>query len=75
MNLVCLLQMIGVQGFHANKPRIKQSRLFALNEDKHVQNILFVECGFGADAHGQDSTKAAGEWMETPIPLGLITFL
>ncbi|GAX19054.1 hypothetical protein FisN_8Hh280 [Fistulifera solaris] len=33
-------------------------RLF-LSEDPHVETILFVECGFGADAHGQNSTKAA----------------
>ena len=25
----------------------------------HVQNILFVECGFGCDQHGQTATKAA----------------
>jgi hypothetical protein len=31
-----------------------------LSQDKHVETILFVECGFGSDAHGQDSTKAAG---------------
>jgi uncharacterized protein (TIGR02058 family) len=30
-----------------------------LSEETHVKTILFVECGFGADAHGQDSTKAA----------------
>ncbi|GKY92942.1 hypothetical protein MPSEU_000263200 [Mayamaea pseudoterrestris] len=29
------------------------------SDPKHVEKILFVECGFGADAHGQDSTKAA----------------
>jgi len=31
------------------------------SEEKHVETILFVECGFGSDAHGQNSTKAAGE--------------
>ena len=25
----------------------------------HVPNILFVECGFGSDQHGQTATKAA----------------
>lgn len=25
----------------------------------HVENILFVECGFGNDSHGQSATKAA----------------
>ncbi|CAB9529096.1 Conserved hypothetical protein (Lin0512_fam) [Seminavis robusta] len=29
------------------------------SDPKQVEKILFVECGFGADAHGQDSTKAA----------------
>jgi uncharacterized protein (TIGR02058 family) len=27
--------------------------------DPHVENVLFVECGFGNDSHGQSSTKAA----------------
>eukprot|EP00527_Entomoneis_sp_CCMP2396_P004437 CAMPEP_0198145564 /NCGR_PEP_ID=MMETSP1443-20131203/24340_1 /TAXON_ID=186043 /ORGANISM="Entomoneis sp., Strain CCMP2396" /LENGTH=134 /DNA_ID=CAMNT_0043809253 /DNA_START=138 /DNA_END=542 /DNA_ORIENTATION=- len=31
----------------------------SLSEDSHVETILFVECGFGSDAHGQDPTKAA----------------
>mmetsp|Transcript_29574 Transcript_29574/g.44015 ORF Transcript_29574/g.44015 Transcript_29574/m.44015 type:complete len:194 (-) Transcript_29574:600-1181(-) len=26
---------------------------------EHVTNILFIECGFGNDSHGQSSTKAA----------------
>jgi uncharacterized protein (TIGR02058 family) len=38
-------------------------RLAASNnhgEDAHVlEKVLFIECGFGSDAHGQDSTKAA----------------
>ena len=25
----------------------------------HIQNVLFVECGWGNDSHGQSSTKAA----------------
>eukprot|EP00550_Attheya_septentrionalis_P007572 CAMPEP_0198295560 /NCGR_PEP_ID=MMETSP1449-20131203/28285_1 /TAXON_ID=420275 /ORGANISM="Attheya septentrionalis, Strain CCMP2084" /LENGTH=133 /DNA_ID=CAMNT_0043995909 /DNA_START=208 /DNA_END=609 /DNA_ORIENTATION=+ len=25
----------------------------------HVANVLFVECGFGNDSHGQSATKAA----------------
>ena len=25
----------------------------------HIENVLFVECGFGNDSHGQSSTKAA----------------
>ena len=25
----------------------------------HVENVLFVECGFGNDSHGQSATKAA----------------
>eukprot|EP00547_Thalassionema_nitzschioides_P012656 CAMPEP_0194259102 /NCGR_PEP_ID=MMETSP0158-20130606/42776_1 /TAXON_ID=33649 /ORGANISM="Thalassionema nitzschioides, Strain L26-B" /LENGTH=76 /DNA_ID=CAMNT_0038998757 /DNA_START=176 /DNA_END=403 /DNA_ORIENTATION=- len=25
----------------------------------HVDTILFIECGFGNDSHGQDATKAA----------------
>lgn len=25
----------------------------------HVENVLFVECGFGNDSHGQNPTKAA----------------
>ncbi|GAX15423.1 hypothetical protein FisN_8Lh281 [Fistulifera solaris] len=37
----------------------KASTAQTLSEESHVQNILFVECGFGSDAHGQDSTKAA----------------
>jgi uncharacterized protein (TIGR02058 family) len=27
--------------------------------DPHVQTVLFVECGWGNDSHGQDVTKAA----------------
>mmetsp|Transcript_34615 Transcript_34615/g.81610 ORF Transcript_34615/g.81610 Transcript_34615/m.81610 type:complete len:209 (+) Transcript_34615:63-689(+) len=27
--------------------------------DPHVENVLFVECGFGNDSHGQSATKAA----------------
>eukprot|EP00545_Synedropsis_sp_CCMP1620_P014805 CAMPEP_0119006776 /NCGR_PEP_ID=MMETSP1176-20130426/2532_1 /TAXON_ID=265551 /ORGANISM="Synedropsis recta cf, Strain CCMP1620" /LENGTH=127 /DNA_ID=CAMNT_0006958769 /DNA_START=120 /DNA_END=503 /DNA_ORIENTATION=- len=26
---------------------------------KHVENVLFIECGFGNDSHGQSATKAA----------------
>lgn len=26
---------------------------------KHVPTVLFVECGFGCDQHGQTATKAA----------------
>ena len=25
----------------------------------HIENVLFVECGWGNDSHGQSSTKAA----------------
>eukprot|EP00559_Dactyliosolen_fragilissimus_P009596 CAMPEP_0184866452 /NCGR_PEP_ID=MMETSP0580-20130426/22424_1 /TAXON_ID=1118495 /ORGANISM="Dactyliosolen fragilissimus" /LENGTH=134 /DNA_ID=CAMNT_0027366149 /DNA_START=233 /DNA_END=640 /DNA_ORIENTATION=+ len=28
-------------------------------EDPHCPNVLFVECGFGNDSHGQNATKAA----------------
>lgn len=27
--------------------------------DPHVKNVLFIECGFGNDSHGQSATKAA----------------
>eukprot|EP00536_Pseudo-nitzschia_multiseries_P009865 jgi/Psemu1/201855/e_gw1.287.99.1 len=27
--------------------------------DPHVETVLFVECGFGNDSHGQSATKAA----------------
>jgi uncharacterized protein (TIGR02058 family) len=27
--------------------------------EPHVENVLFIECGFGNDSHGQDPTKAA----------------
>jgi uncharacterized protein (TIGR02058 family) len=27
--------------------------------DPHVETVLFVECGFGNDSHGQNTTKAA----------------
>ena len=63
LNLFCLLQ-IGALAFHSHRATLKTckpSQLCALSEDKHVETILFVECGFGADAHGQDCTKAAGE--------------
>eukprot|EP00977_Amphora_coffeiformis_P001008 scaffold219_cov156-Amphora_coffeaeformis.AAC.6 len=60
--LFCLFQN-GARAFHNH--RVRPSKLplplFASSEEKHVETILFVECGFGADAHGQDSTKAAGE--------------
>mmetsp|Transcript_6601 Transcript_6601/g.9642 ORF Transcript_6601/g.9642 Transcript_6601/m.9642 type:complete len:255 (+) Transcript_6601:155-919(+) len=29
------------------------------SEKPHVANVLFIECGFGNDSHGQNSTKAA----------------
>ena len=32
----------------------------ALVGEPHVENVLFIECGFGNDSHGQNSTKAAG---------------
>ena len=28
--------------------------------DPHIENLLFIECGFGNDSHGQNATKAAG---------------
>ena len=28
-------------------------------DSRHARNVLFVECGFGNDSHGQSSTKAA----------------
>lgn len=27
--------------------------------NKWMQHVIFIECGFGCDGHGQDSTKAA----------------
>lgn len=27
--------------------------------EPHVENVLFIECGFGNDSHGQNATKAA----------------
>ena len=32
----------------------------ALVGEPHVENVPFIECGFGNDSHGQSSTKAAG---------------
>lgn len=29
------------------------------NKEPFLQNVLFVECGFGNDSHGQSATKAA----------------
>lgn len=29
------------------------------HETSHCENVLFVECGFGNDSHGQSATKAA----------------
>lgn len=29
--------------------------------DPHVETVLFVECGFGNDSHGQNVTKAVGK--------------
>ncbi|KAL7563042.1 hypothetical protein ACA910_013562 [Epithemia clementina (nom. ined.)] len=47
--------------FPSHHQRRFWSALFASpqSEEPHVQAILFVECGFGADAHGQNPTKAA----------------
>lgn len=61
--LFCLFQTMA-HAFHNHRLKTAKqtSLLFALSEEKHVETILFVECGFGADAHGQNSTKAAGEW-------------
>lgn len=30
-------------------------------DEPHCPNVLFIECGFGNDSHGQSSTKAAGK--------------
>lgn len=30
-----------------------------LEGSPHVDNVLFIECGFGNDSHGQNATKAA----------------
>jgi len=41
---------------------VSQSSLDSSNEgvnDTFCSNVLFVECGFGNDSHGQSSTKAA----------------
>ena len=39
------------------------SRIMSYNSrfegNPHVDNVLFIECGFGNDSHGQNSTKAA----------------
>ncbi len=37
------------------------NRWTRLEGDPHVETILFVECGFGNDSHGQNVTKAAGK--------------
>ena len=43
--------------------RTSSSSSSAGNNDEsskpHIENVLFVECGFGNDSHGQSSTKAA----------------
>jgi len=31
----------------------------AEEKNEHISNVLFIECGFGNDSHGQSSTKAA----------------
>mmetsp|Transcript_91 Transcript_91/g.218 ORF Transcript_91/g.218 Transcript_91/m.218 type:complete len:221 (-) Transcript_91:1842-2504(-) len=35
------------------------SLISRIEGDPHVETVLFVECGFGNDSHGQSSTKAA----------------
>jgi uncharacterized protein (TIGR02058 family) len=30
-----------------------------MSASEHVPNVLFIECGFGCDQHGQTATKAA----------------
>lgn len=39
----------------------KDSSWTRIEGDPHVETILFVECGFGNDSHGQNVTKAAGK--------------
>jgi uncharacterized protein (TIGR02058 family) len=45
--------------FQRSRTAVKWEATNPATEDPHVTKILFVECGFGADAHGQNSTKAA----------------
>ena len=43
----------------------QKTHLFAANEspkeaeDSYIKTVLFIECGFGNDSHGQNATKAA----------------
>ena len=41
--------------------RVHNLRMSSLSEEvrTHVPNLLFVQCGFGNDSHGQSATKAA----------------
>jgi uncharacterized protein (TIGR02058 family) len=61
-----------VQNFHTASSRVlkmssdtktdsssPKGRWIREKGDPHVETVLFVECGFGNDSHGQNSTKAA----------------
>jgi uncharacterized protein (TIGR02058 family) len=37
----------------------ESSQWVRVEGDPHVETVLFVECGWGNDSHGQDVTKAA----------------
>ena len=39
----------------------------------HVPNVLFVECGFGNDSHGQNATKAAKRACRNAIEFNTIS--
>jgi hypothetical protein len=41
--------------------------------DSHVDNVLFIECGFGNDSHGQNVTKAAGMFQDEYIVCHVLT--
>jgi hypothetical protein len=74
LGILCLLSycFCGVSSFtlsrpHHSKTTTRSPRLmsYSSNTDRclgepHVENVLFIECGFGNDSHGQDATKAAG---------------
>lgn len=43
----------------SSDPTTTTSSWTRIEGDPHVETVLFVECGWGNDSHGQDVTKAA----------------
>mmetsp|Transcript_12936 Transcript_12936/g.24302 ORF Transcript_12936/g.24302 Transcript_12936/m.24302 type:complete len:221 (+) Transcript_12936:133-795(+) len=56
---IMVLKSTAASGDMDDNKKDEASSSASTNEKPHCEHVLFVECGFGNDSHGQNPTKAA----------------